>query len=325
MPDYFKTKNFASFVRQLNMYSFYKVKSMRNRQEFRHPFFRRDQPNDLKYVKRKNVNKNQRNNCESRIKSERIIQTKTNTKDQIDKLKAALDFIAEQNKTLRQTNLDIVTQLYSAKDLCQSQLRDFISMMFVMMNVPNAKLVNEIKDRLDKLKIDLASVPIYALIDRNVANINCFLQNYSEKGLNIQVTMENVLRIYKSYLVKENIIRDPLFSSDNDISEDKGQILAAVGNPNNKTTFINDHEDLNTSTEVNNTALTLISISVNVKPQTCNNHVSPLPSIKNEDIIEELNDVDFILTNHYNERDYDSISLSEFVFTPATPLFQEDI
>lgn len=53
LPKYFKTKNYSSFVRQLNLYNFHKIKNQEGLIEFGHEQFRRGAIENLQFITRK--------------------------------------------------------------------------------------------------------------------------------------------------------------------------------------------------------------------------------------------------------------------------------
>lgn len=131
LPLYFKTCNYASFVRQLNMYDFHKVKSMKNHQEFKHPFFTRERFQDLALIKRKKV---------VPVATPKVFSV-NNDGPSLEKLKAELSvtqqqfqIVMNQNQNLVDLNKEVVSQLYRFRNLCETRIRKVFYMMFVMMN-----------------------------------------------------------------------------------------------------------------------------------------------------------------------------------------------
>lgn len=325
LPGYFKTKNFASFVRQLNMYSFYKVKSKRNLQEFRHPFFRKDQANDLKYIKRKNVNKKLKlvNNCWS--KGDQIDVSKNQVKEQIDKLQSVLEFISEQNKTLAMTNRSIISQLHNSRGFCEEQIRELTAMMFVTISVNNRRLKDELRDFISSLNINLSMVPSSVFGERNLINVDSVIQSSSESNFNLYAVVDKFLDIYRAHQVCEIDIQtfsskeipnhgaDSLyFPGTNDDRADTSFILQSMNNSDKNAVFT--AHTFNSETEVfriNNSLTTEVNIR-------------PFCTTKNELIIEDICYNDDFFTILYNDKENDLVSPSEFIHTPITPLFQEE-
>lgn len=151
LPQYFKTCNYASFVRQLNMYDFHKVKSMKNHQEFKHQHFLKGRMSDLALIKRKKV---------IPVASPKV-RSVNNDNDALEKLKAELhmtqqqfQIVHNQNQNLVESNKEVTNQLFRFKTMCESRMRKIFYMLFVMVNQFDNNLVRE-------LEVPLRSVGVW--------------------------------------------------------------------------------------------------------------------------------------------------------------------
>lgn len=102
---YFKINNFASFVRQLNMYSFRKVKNGGRPQEFYHAHFKRGAFDELGLITRKKV-------MPKGFRSHRYDNSKE-TGQRLEVLQQKLEDLLDQNRLLITTNKRFVAKIGS--------------------------------------------------------------------------------------------------------------------------------------------------------------------------------------------------------------------
>ena len=160
LPLYFKTKNFASFVRQLNMYGFHKVKNDRGVHEFKHPQFKKDCYEELAHIKRKNIliGKDSEQQ-EKELDAEEFGKLK----EKLETTKVSLETVTQQNINLISANKEVAGQLYNFKQDYENRLSKFFFMFYFIINSKNEGLLSLLKKTLLDLGVafeDDVSKPI---------------------------------------------------------------------------------------------------------------------------------------------------------------------
>lgn len=109
LPRYFKTKNYSSFVRQLNLYNFHKIKNQEGLIEFGHEQFRRGAIENLQFITRK-INQDSDSNRQ-KMKSQKPLSFEYNRLlGIIRNLENSLRVANSKNENLQNENLRLTRQ-----------------------------------------------------------------------------------------------------------------------------------------------------------------------------------------------------------------------
>lgn len=197
LPKYFKTKNFASFVRQLNLYGFRKIKNLENLDEFGHELFMQDNLENIKKIKRKKIDKKKIIKFEKNDKKG-LINEFQKLKKKFDEQKKNMDLYANQNKRLMESNKDMVCQIYFYKKDLEIRMRKICFLFFVLSSQYDENLSKTVLQSLKKheifrntilkkdfkdyiLFVDLVSKRIFESEDDVENWVNGLLDKFKEK------------------------------------------------------------------------------------------------------------------------------------------------
>lgn len=147
MPKYFKTKNYSSFVRQLNIYDFHKVKNIDGFIEFQNPKFTKDNFNELPNIKRKS---NEMAEVLESFKGDQknMLDEYSKLKTSYQQIEESLAVVASQNRRLVETNKELVCKLYFFKKEYENRIKKILFCFYVNNNYHNQQIALEVKDAL---------------------------------------------------------------------------------------------------------------------------------------------------------------------------------
>lgn len=150
LPQYFKTSNYSSFVRQLNIYAFHKSKSD-NCDKFRHPLFRRGRVGDLKLIKR-NLRKTNKPPSNSSYASEVEYDYRDLSK-QLKSYKVNIEVLESQVEMLKIQNSILVNNLEVSKALPKrSTVSKMMSLLCYLVKSSENELTEEIRHNIEVLE-----------------------------------------------------------------------------------------------------------------------------------------------------------------------------
>lgn len=149
LPRYFKTKNYSSFVRQLNMYDFHKVKNAEGFNEFKHPKFKKGNFNELTNIKRKI---NEFSDVLENFKGDQKIMLNeyNKLKKNYEEIEESLNIVASQNKRLVEANKELVCKLYYFKKEYETRIKKVLFCFHVNNIYHEEKLNLKVKEVLEE-------------------------------------------------------------------------------------------------------------------------------------------------------------------------------
>ncbi len=201
LPKYFKTKNYSSFVRQLNMYDFHKIKNSRNYHEFRHEKFKRGRLDDLKNIKRK-INDILEIGDNPKGDSKALLIEYNRLKRSASELEDSLRTIASQNKKLIEANKDLVCQMYYFKTENELKTRKLLFLFFILMNNYTPELLGVIRTALAKSNLVSENENNSNVI--SFKNIGQFIKKLSYKLIfnneQSDICLDKLMEIFTAYL-----------------------------------------------------------------------------------------------------------------------------
>lgn len=242
LSSHFKARSFSSFVRQLNMYSFYKTRGQKYRHEFRHPFFRKDDVKSLTYIRRKHVKKGYEINFNENLQKSDFQSTQALAM-KLSKMKEILQMMAKQNRDLVLINSKMSEELRNINKTVGEKVKDLVGLMTNIIIQPDSSMALRCKELLTKIIPEGSNF--------NLKNIGEMLTNHNSidmlnqhniNALNILDELNVIYKYYSTYTIHMNsnsqLINNECINSLPEINDNKS---TKSSNYTSQTSYLHIH------------------------------------------------------------------------------------
>lgn len=129
------------------MYNFYKVRGQKHRHEFRHPFFKKNDTENLKIIKRKPVLKVY-NKLMVVSGDETLVGNRATMVSKLQKMQEILAILGKQNEELVKLNHRMLQELSGVREAMSSKVKALITVMINAIMQPDSFIVDKCRELL---------------------------------------------------------------------------------------------------------------------------------------------------------------------------------
>ncbi|CAD8204894.1 unnamed protein product [Paramecium octaurelia] len=164
LPQYFKHRNYQSFLRQLNMYGFKKLKNKQGKNEFVHQQFRKGVKNNLLKIKRRNQEdiKQSFETLTKEFQSESYLSEHEKMRKQLmqmqqeqQKILYEIRFQMDRNHKLQRETQDIIDKIHQIKNYSVAKLN---KLMIIIQKLPQDAQISKMAMLKDKILRKLETI-----------------------------------------------------------------------------------------------------------------------------------------------------------------------
>lgn len=179
------------------MYSFHKVRDQKYRYEFRYPFFKQNNYDDLKYIRRKCVKLSTKKDAKNKLNknfflNEKRIYAKTFA------LKEILEMTVKQNTILVDINNQMTEEMKSIEESFKSKVKNLMGLMIEIFRNPESDLTINFKSYNEEMKKE--HLHLDAIASRSTYFHSFLLDiDYGNRNLDLMSVIDKLNTFYENF------------------------------------------------------------------------------------------------------------------------------